>query len=437
MKNLLLLIFLSLSLTITAKDGKIKYGKVIYQGEVKNGEPSGSGKLMYKTKKGMEIVLWSDSFNGKLAYNATFPIDDERGNNIGSLKGDLEFYPTDKKSNELIKICVLKGTVVLPQIPEFNICSKVDLSVKEIDGQLKFSLFDAPFQYNMNVDINGIKVVYGRMPSQKGNIMADVDSVVLNDGTTMYPLNEERTQWRKYYKTGDYDDNTWESNGASFPPIKKQSIHRTINHPDCVFEAIIRNDDKKEKNGVLYSDGKVTYKNGDVYIGTVYYCLDSNDNNIIELVTGIYTKKNGERETWKDRVNLTQLDLNVKTKIRENYLDPDLTRLTSTMYAEEIKEQVAFQGQACWREAVYMVKFQEDHSLIIADGFRMVSVYNNRILYETPARTQKIKYILVTNDIYSWSYSDYSDLKKYATFDSVNNIIKLEGSNKVLKRYVE
>lgn len=437
MKNLLLLIFLSLSLTITAKDGKIKYGKIIYQGEVKNGEPSGFGKLMYKTHKGMETVLWSESFNGKLVYNAAISM--ECGDKNGFLRGDLEFFPEDKKTDVLIRIRVFKGKLAISQIHEFNICSKVDIYVKERNGQLTMLFSEDSFQYDMYVNKNGIKDVYGRMFFQKENqrLMIDTDSVELNDGTTMYPLNEEHTQWRRYYKTGDYDDNVWESDWVSFPPIKTQNIHRTINNPDCVFEAMIGNNDKKETDGSLYSDGIVTYKNGDVFKGIVYYSLDSYGNNKIELVTGVCTKKNGEEETWKDRVNLTQFDLDLKTKIRENYLDPGLTRLMSNMYAEQVKEQVAFQGQPCWREAVYMVKFQEGNTLVIANGFRMVSVYNNRILYETPVSTQQIKYILVNNDIYSWSYPDYSDLKKYATFDSRNNIIKLEGSNKVLKKYVE
>ena len=71
-KNILILLMLSITLTISAKPGKIKYGKfLIYEGEVVDKQPSGAGTLKAiepKNKKEYAFTI-EGVFNGSAVTN--------------------------------------------------------------------------------------------------------------------------------------------------------------------------------------------------------------------------------------------------------------------------------------------------------------------------------------------------------------------------------
>lgn len=60
-KNILILLMLSITLTISAKPGKIKYGKfLIYEGEVVDKQPSGAGTLKAIEPKKQKRIRFYD-----------------------------------------------------------------------------------------------------------------------------------------------------------------------------------------------------------------------------------------------------------------------------------------------------------------------------------------------------------------------------------------
>lgn len=104
MKKIFLLLF-SVLLTVSelyAKDGKIKYGNVIYHGNVEHKFPLGQGALYYK---GSNVAFLKGNFFYYLVKDATF--------SIGNIEywGDVAITPSDKTSDKIMSFKLINGNI--------------------------------------------------------------------------------------------------------------------------------------------------------------------------------------------------------------------------------------------------------------------------------------------------------------------------------------
>ena len=127
--------------------------------------------------------------------------------------------------------------------------------------------------------------------------------------------------------------------------------------------------------------------------------------------------------------------------IKSNYKNPNSSKLYNAnpgekVYKFEEKENVAFQGRACWKTNVQILVFVDD-DMGVMDYMKidLIDQYGGygRNVYKKGPESKEMKFILVNDVIYKWTKEDYSDLEEFLIYDGENDLLKSKDNKKIYK----
>lgn len=331
-----------------AKEGKIKYNKVIYKGNVENGEPQGYGQLYYK---GEERPFLVGNFNGMEVIPERF--------DFGlSFKGKMKISPImDKSSEFLMNFILISGKIE-------------NLDDGTLLGELKFSSYGSPEFPKYDLYPTSIHLVrkddtkkesfffQGYVKSQT-DISIKIDSIIgeKNGGYKVLPKGYD--MWEIRYTDGntlmayriDGENKIYSFNieTSEYRADADIVLEEKISSENIAIKGFgsCKEPNSEESNSYGIPEytlihGDVEFSDGTIFKGNFAFVGDA-----IGFVTGVETtetndvQNNGnittEQIQWKDGKNLTESIKNGGTAIIESYIvKGDELKKNSSMIYEDI-----------------------------------------------------------------------------------------------------
>jgi len=286
MRKIIFIICITLLATSSAcaKEGKLKYGKVIYKGNVESNMPQGMGSLYYK---GKDSAFLEGTFKGYSVEDATF--------HIGQFiyKGSVSFKPnSDSKSDTNMSFTLLKG-----EIQGLGFVHDVSFeSIGDVNS-LDYTLYGKKIHEVLQMNTTEATCnFYTALFDRNGRHTLDVDSIVfVNKGLHRTPIDKSKNLWMDKYDEDNYQVGTLkdkELEVSSYGIVLKDfSCKIRANYHAKIFQY----------NGKSYNcdEGVVSYTNGKKYEGTF---LTSKDG--IVYINGTLSA-NGKNYKYVDGENIT------------------------------------------------------------------------------------------------------------------------------------
>lgn len=344
--RIILLLFFALTFTqASAKDGKIKYGKlIVYKGNVEDKHPSGSGGF-YTGKD--ETPFLTGEFEGNSIKNVTAAVA-INSNSIMLFEGECTFAVPDKTTDSLV-VTLCKGVVELNDEYKIRINKPIRIATNGMGKSMPRIIEGTIMNYNFNgiYGLRGTGECYGLIATYIDRT-TDQSYDMLNNGVGL---------WKKKLTCGDVSvvfDKLNSYYGIKNLPNKDRlmvspsgdivGIYKTTS--DGVYEGYT-NFDEHEKTGGF--KGTIKYKNNDKYEGIFKFAeTDKDFSGKIDLYTGKYTYADGKVHEWEKGTDVTQemedieaLVQKIKQVIQEGIHSDHLVGKT---FVYVNKQQIALQG---------------------------------------------------------------------------------------------